>query len=251
MRDFFSKQDKKALRSASRQAILDYFQEQPHCIRGQKWINKTNKYRLDCTRVFEADARKNPVAVDDKALKSYVAGTAPTHTIDGWSFLGRAMGAALRGDVYSAIHFAYYAELRAAMALLASVGIGVLNKVHPIFGVGSASQRIPGNKKDRSKATHRVMWPLLDHWCGLQSSADLFERLVSPDGINLSEWLSETNVPTPTRALAKSWMRSWGADLRTLDSDHNNRNFVSYRPSEYRSPEPVEVNEVVAFVEEA
>jgi hypothetical protein len=89
-----------------------------------------NRYRVKCTSKYSDDLDANTVS--DPNLVAYIAGSGPAHVIDAWSYLGRAIDATLRADTSSAIHFGYYAELRAAMALLACEGVGILNTIHPI-----------------------------------------------------------------------------------------------------------------------
>src|SRR5687767_14472213 len=114
-----SKTAKGRLRKASPVAIERYFQQHTGVARSSKWINKGNRYRVNCTDQYETDIKAHPPAVDHPHLTSYIAASGPCHLIDGWSFLGRSIDAALRSDSYTAIHLGYYAELRAAMAILA------------------------------------------------------------------------------------------------------------------------------------
>ena len=47
-----------------------------------------------------------------------LAATGPSHCLDGWTFLSRALAALLSGDTHTTRHLAYYAQLRAALSLL-------------------------------------------------------------------------------------------------------------------------------------
>ena len=60
--------------------------------------------------------------VDGPKIGEYIASSAPLHLADGWNYLSRAFDAACRGDRGAAYHLSYYAELRAAMSLLATEG---------------------------------------------------------------------------------------------------------------------------------
>ena len=71
--------------------------------------------------ILEDDAKA--ARINEPHFREYVAASAPTHLIDGWSYLARAIDALLRGDAPAAVHLGYYAELRAAMSLLAGGGI--------------------------------------------------------------------------------------------------------------------------------
>src|SRR5262245_28713407 len=97
---------KQVLRTASRQFIEEYFVTLPLHLRAANWLDIQNRYRLKCTSRFEGDIKradklsKRLSAHKHKHLSAYVSASAPAHAIDGWSFLGRAVESALRGDSY-------------------------------------------------------------------------------------------------------------------------------------------------------
>jgi hypothetical protein len=221
---------KPIVRSASRTSIEAYFIDLPSPQREQEWLANDNRYREECVSIFESDAKRTLTKHKHKHLKAYVGASSPTHIIDAWSFLGRSIDCALRGDTYSASHFAYYAELRAAMALLASEGVGIFSGIHAIVGT-TASLRFPRNGK---KGTHAVIWPLLRYWSTLTRSGDLFDGLIQPEQLSLSTWLHGLRSPIPVSAIGRSWLASWGLDLANFQQDHDIRNLASYRPSELR-----------------
>ncbi len=243
---------KPILRKASRTAIQNYFVgvEQPQ--RSTSWLLQSNRYRVTCTKTFEADvkAAKTPAPARNlslhkhRQLRAYVGASGPAHVIDAWSFLGRAVDATLRGDTYSAVHFSYYAELRAAMALLGSEGIGVFSGIHAIVDEAMTAY-FP---RTGHAGTHSLVWPLLRYWSTLSRSADLFDLVVQPDQWPLSTWLSELNCPVRVRAIGQGWLSSWGIDLAATTDDHDARNFASYRPSEFRRPAPHGTANIVAFL---
>src|SRR5262245_50036590 len=117
-----TKTGKQHLRKASRAPVGTYFQTLSPPDRRARWLQTNNKYRVRCTHRYECDLKASPPTVDHAGLTSYIAASGPCHVVDGWSFLGRAVDAALHGDPYTAIHLGYYAELRAAMSLLACEG---------------------------------------------------------------------------------------------------------------------------------
>ncbi len=233
--------NKTTLRKASRSKVEDYFIALPSDLRSTKWLRQTNRYRQNCTALYQKDLKAN--AVNERDLIAYISASAPTHVIDGWSYLGRAVDAALRGDAYAATHLGYYAELRAAMGILASEGIGIFQSRHPVVeGQGTTSTF-------RGKTTHSDIWPILRYWATLRRAADLLDDLVRPHSIPLSRWLTTTGVTIPVRAVAQHWLTSWGLDLAVVDDDHDNRNLASYRPSEFRRPQ-INVDQQTNFVEE-
>lgn len=224
---------KSVLRKASRRKIEEYFINLPASVRSVDWLRESNRYRYRCISRYSVDLQATPSRVNHRQLMHYVGASAPTHVIDGWSCLGRAVDATLRGDPYSATHFGYYAELRAAMSLLSSEGIGVFLNRHPIIDDAGATQPFP-----KAVPTHKVIWPILKYWATLKRAADLLDDLVSPRSIRLSNWLTGTAAKIPVRAVAQHWLASWGLDLAVADDDHSSRNLASYRPSEFRRPPP-------------
>src|SRR5688500_3291364 len=102
-------------KASSRAAVADYFVSFSTHFRRARWLRQNNQYRIDCVNLYTSQVTSTPPLVNHRDVSDYVAASGPTHVVDGWSFLGRAIEALLRGDGYSAIHFGYYAELRAAM----------------------------------------------------------------------------------------------------------------------------------------
>lgn len=248
---------KQLLRNASSVPIRDYFISFPAHEKRTKWIRQNNRYRRRCTEQYFEDLDLNTVSDDD--LIAYVAASAPTHAIDGWSFLGRAVAGALRGDAYSAVHFAYYAELRAAMSLLASQGIGIFSNRHPVVRSNATTALIPrsefrsipnANPQLRWVGTHAIAWPLLRHWSSLQRSGSILSEIVRPKEIPLSQWLDACGAITPTRELGRLWLEAWGIDLSFFEDDRGARNLTSYRPSEFRRPMSGPIPDVLEFVEQ-
>jgi len=76
-------------------------------------------------------------------MTGYVAVSAPLHCADGWSFLGRAVAAILLGDATAARHLGYYAELRAAMSLMAAHGVGIFNRTHFVVVTADDCRLVP------------------------------------------------------------------------------------------------------------
>lgn len=123
--------DKTKVRLASRKAVEQYFVGCAATGVNNYWLAPANRYLNTATKTYDNDLASS--SVHHAALIDYISASAPAHLIDGWSYLSRATDAILRGDLNSAIHFAYYAELRAAMSLLACEGIGVFSGKHPII----------------------------------------------------------------------------------------------------------------------
>lgn len=232
------------IRSASASVVESYFATLPANQRRSRWLAIGNRYRLDCIHQYKADLDSH--TVNDTDLVRYVSASCPTHVIDGWAFLGRAVDAALRGDSYGAIHMAYYAELRAAMSVLAGQGIGVFSREHPILDKTGRSKKYAAPKS----GTHAMIWPMLHYWSTLKRGTSLLNRLITPKGNSLSQWLEYTGSKISIKAIAEDWLSTWGLDLVGLDGDHERRNEVSYRPSEFKHPPVLDTLKSTQFVEE-
>jgi hypothetical protein len=167
-----------------------------------------------------------PVAADAPA---FFAAASILHLEDGYSYAGRSIGALLRGDRGCASHMAYYAELRAALSLLAANGLLTRDTVVFALGPGGALRRAtPG------LGTHRLAWRLLDHWTRRTAALDLLGHALRPFNVPLRDWLDAAAVielAAPAQATAQHWLRAWSLDLQRMDADHVARNRFSYDPT--------------------
>jgi len=250
--------DKAKLRKASRQAVEDYFISLLPTIDNTGWLHTKNRYKKECINRYREDFKNN--TVKNIHLINYISASAPTHAIDGWSLLARATESLLRNDPYSALHLGYYAELRAAMSLLASEGIAVFSTRHPVIlptktstaSIEKARRWDATTRKYRTKGervnTHAVIWPMIQHWTQQKRAAELIDQLVRPQEHRLSSWLDRLGATQPVRAIAENWLKTWGMDLPLLDDDHHNRNLASYRPSEFRLPPELMAADAIDFV---
>ena len=158
-----------------------------------------------------------------------LAATGPSHCLDGWTFLSRALAALLSGDTHSTRHLAYYAQLRAALSLLHCHGIGIFNGVNfavdrsgALFHIGNGS---PG---DRGPGTHAAAWAALSGWADQMGTASVFLNSVTFRGVSLLDsidavWPSATGAPLVSRVI-----ENWGIDLRRSAEEHGSRNVSSY-----------------------
>jgi hypothetical protein len=162
-----------------------------------------------------------------RQLAQYIAASAPLHCADGWSLLGRALGCHTQGDCDSARHFAYYAELRAALSLLAAEGIGVFDKRHFVVENVRNCVRIRNGF-----GTHAMARAALEDWANLPRAARLIGgNLLTVGGKPFSDWLSQFLSGASFGPIGNYWLRTWGLDLRLMVEDQNARNESSYRPT--------------------
>ena len=195
------------------------------------WLSSLNRYRKNCIQRLLDDTKPGR-RLTHSHLREYVAASVVLHCFDGWSFLGRALQAELAGDSDSARHLGYYAELRAAMSLLASEGIGVFDHKHAIVNNKSRCETFAG--KDSS--THKFVWNALQYWASTPQGVRTAFQAIRPGGIVLQDWL--THFSAGANFIASEWLIQWGIDLKRLIEDREARNVASYRPTAFTSPGP-------------
>lgn len=146
------------------------------------------------------------------------------HLVEGWRYASAATHALLNHSSRQALHFAYYAELRAAMSLFAFSGIRV--KRDDFFYLDSSATR---HRVD-SIGTHDAVWGLWKQWVNRSDAQSLFL-----DGIKLHPSISLRDVVAGVRYVnASATLTDWGIDLLDATNDHLARNAASYE-AEYIS----------------
>ena len=206
--------------------------------RWERWLNNQHKYGKDVVGLLKADTD-----IDGPKIGEYIACSAPLHLADGWNYLSRAFEAATRGDRGTACHLAYYAELRGAMSLLATQGIGIFASRH----IALDSQMYP--TVFRGEGTHKDTWRILEAWSNETTSARRLLEAITLHSRRLSEWLGDVGVVTQSQGvLARDWLQAWSVDLGLFDLDRNRRNEASYRPSRIRSQDIEAFDPVVEVV---
>jgi hypothetical protein len=199
-----------------------------------RWLGSHNRYKTDIINRIKKDT--DPASgktVNKKDLAEYVAASAVFHCFDGWAFLSRAIGSILDGDIHTAVHLAYYAELRAAIAFLATEGIGIFNSTHFWFDNSGNHNILKGN-------THTIVWQIIKEWGNTHSKNLRLLELLQIENKSFTEWLRAAPYGGPTMAaLAQNWLRIWSLDLEILGKDHYIRNEVSYRPTSISSLERI------------
>jgi hypothetical protein len=194
-------------------------------VKNGRWLGLGNAYGLSAAEKLFRD-RKAHRAPSAKDLAQYIAASSPLHAADGWSFAARAIEATLRGDCDAARHLAYYAELRAALSLLASQGIGVFNNPHAVVLKSGEAKLFEGGG-----GTHTAAWLVLRHWMDSASSGEVVADLVTQSGQHLSEWAENLPPGGTPAAVGKKWLATWGIDIRDAVDDRGARNRASYTPT--------------------
>ena len=208
-----------------------------------RWLGPKNRYRTATINTLEADDKSHTVR--ERQLAEYIASSAPLHCCDGWSYLGRAIGCHLHGDPNAARHLAYYAELRAAMALLATQGIGIFNDRHFVVDQNAAVTRLCVKK-----GTHQATWEFLEAWANLPQASTLLGNVLQPGGRPMSEWVAALPGGASWKPLATDWLLTMGLDLRFLSDDRDARNEASYRPMYLRQLAALPSTDAASVAEE-
>ena len=195
--------------------------------RWEHWLNNRHPYNNNIIRTL----RKN-TDIDGQKLGEYIACSTLLHLSDGWNYLSRAFDAASSGDRGSAYHLAYYGELRAAISLLATEGIGIFNRRHIALNERLEPTEFRSNRRI---GTHEATWVLLSAWSKESGRAARLLQAITVESRSLSEWLAAVGVVDAARELvAKQWLSSWSIDLKIMSGDPRRRNEISYRPSRIR-----------------
>ncbi len=178
---------------------------------------------------LEHDAVRSLAGSGDDDRCAYISASALLHVLDGWRYLARAANALCMGDPNAAIHLAYYAELRAGMAVLAAEGIGVFDRAHYCI-TANGTLRLQGEL-----GTHPAVWALLRAWADVPGSATRALNSLWFGGCTLADWTSWAirggGGTLASSDLAATWIRAWSLDIKELGQDRFRRNEASYRPS--------------------
>jgi len=231
-----SSNHKESIQNASQSVVREAIPQLKTNWSNESWLAWSNPY------IQDPDRQPNQADHDSDLtpLAEYVAASVITHCFDGWSYLGQALEAEMAGNPNTALHLGYYAELRAAMSVLASVGIGVFRRRHVVFT--DEMQFVTLNHNN----SHIFTWEALQTWADSTSGRDTLFRVIRPGGISLGEWLSY--FTGSTNFIASDWLRQWGLDISRLSDDRSTRNRISYRPTALTSTEPIPVAETMKSI---
>ena len=229
------------LRAASAEAIEDTLNRMRGRFRQwERWLTLRHPYK-NVVKKLEPKRVKKP-KVDGDKLAEYIAASIPLHAADGWVYLGRAFDSIRTGDMNTAVHLAYYAELRAAMSLLASEGVGVFNRRHVAIGPACT----PTMWRSKAPGTHIATWKLLESWAKDRFRVTSLLTAIEVESRTIDEWFDAARISQITKySVAQEWLKAWSIDLKYFERDHKYRNHISYRPgrihpNDSREVEPYE-----------
>jgi hypothetical protein len=186
------------------------------------WLRAANPFQDGAPP--KAKAAFHAVAAQD--LIEIIAVRGPLHAVDGWCYLGQALNALLAGQPHAARHLAYYAELRAALSILASAGIGIFNRRNVVVDATGGLHPLG------DAGTHDMAWAALSEWASLPHS---LEHLITPvrfAGTSIMEPVLEF-FPSGAAMAGGALMLEWGFDLQQGAVDRDERNWSSYQPTSF------------------
>lgn len=204
--------------------------------RWERWLTQGHPYK-NVVKVL-AQGKIANITIDGEKLAEYIAASIPLHAADGWSYLARAFDSIRSGDRNTAVHLAYYAELRAGMSLLASEGVGVFNTRHVAIGPAFAPT-VWGSKPE---GTHNATWMLLRSWAKDPIRVMTILTAIEVESRTISDWFDAASVSLRKSAVAQEWLTAWSIDLRYFERDRGFRNNISYRPSKISPDDYSEVD---------
>lgn len=207
------------------------------------WLGPSNRYGQSVVQQLRADLAAS--SLNDSDFGQYMAASVPLHCGDGWALLGRASECHARGDRDGARHLAYYAELRAAIGLLAAQAIGIFNTQHVVIDSSNKVVRFANGP-----GTHQVTWLALESWADSSPSADLLLDVVTPGGKLLRDWLDAFGPVKTGQLVGSQWLKAWGVDLQRLGLDRDARNEASYRPTHLNTRPILNAQKAAAFLGE-
>lgn len=228
---------------ASREQVVEGFKYLKfNYIAREKIITKNNILIKDTLKALDKHCDRNDTfTLPYDEVRNYLAASALSHLLDGWGYLSNSITALFNGNKGAAIHLAYYSELRGAMSLLASEGIGVFSKNH-IALMDDARlihftryRRTTAGRIDENKlGTHPFVWSALEKWCKSSIKPDYtILDIFSVKGHNFTDLIAGFHPQATlllSTSITKKWPLKWALDISKFKHDHNLRDFASYRP---------------------
>lgn len=198
--------------------------------------------------VVEHADTTNAFRIVQPEINSFLAASSLSHLMDGWMYLSHAFNSILAGDVTAAIHLGYYAELRSAMSILATEGLGIFDKQHlGVFSPSSNDEYPTNSYKNKGNppvltrvaekaTTHKFTWEAMNEWSMSTSKPNIeILRIFKVSGKDFYDLTEHFHPSTAGSILLtvqkiKEWLKDWCLDISLYQSDRDIRNEVSYRP---------------------
>lgn len=236
------------IRRASREAVVDGVRHiKRYHINSNKILSNSNPLVLNSIQSVKkhTDATKS-YNISQSKINSFLAASSLSHLLDGWLYLSNAFNAVLNGDEATATHLSYYAELRSAMSILATEGIGVFRDKH--VGVYSSTTNgaipenyfkgaVPNRKYVQPRyTTHTFVWDAMEKWANsaYKPNSEILKifKVHGRDFHELTEFFHPSVAVSNllTVQTVKDWLKEWCFDIKKYRNDRDSRNESSYRP---------------------
>ena len=174
--------------------------------------------------LYNRNPYTHPSRTEVDELADYLVLSMSTHMLTGWRYLSQAAIALLSGSRSEALHLAYYAELRAAMSILAGSGVGIMKKDHFILTSAGSVEWFTGN-------THPTAWESLTEWSRKSGMGLTVLESLATLNVEATDWATAFGISTKRLdEVAENWIKNWSIDLSELTKDRERRNQASYRP---------------------
>jgi hypothetical protein len=232
------------IRKTSRTSVVHGMQHiSKHYIPKNRLLSSNNPLEKNAKRAISRHLNSGKsFTINNHEFRTYLAASSLAHMLDGWMYLSNSINSLLSGDEGASVHLAYYAELRSAMSILATEGLGVFDRKH--FGAfeGDQCEIFKYRSRDASKgATHQFVWTAMDKWASSASkpSSNILKmfRVRGKSFYELTEFFHPsvaTSVLLSERTI-KKWLKDWCFDIQAYRSDREGRNEVSYRPQRIKN----------------
>jgi hypothetical protein len=177
----------------------------------------------------------NNYQIPQTKVVQFLAASSISHMLDGWMYLSNAFNALLNGDEGTAVHLAYYAELRSGMSILSTEGIGVFSSKH-IAAFDSGVGLFPSGGNRQKNPTHQFIWEAFEKWSTTSTKPnDEILKIFKVRGLTFYEIMEFFHPSTAssnliTLQIVKKWLNEWFFDVKNFRRDRENRNEASYRP---------------------
>ncbi len=197
----------------------------------QSWVPNTNRYVQNALGNITTDlAPGNSIVHND--MVDYIAASTVIHCFNSWSYLTSAISSFLEGDYGTAVHNAYYSELRSLMSFLAVQGVGIFSNKHIIVDASGTTHKAVVSGIVPS--THVVAKAAFDQWLKEQANTTLLLQSITVKDIPLENWLNQAGFSSLLAGKTSAQLlNNWSLDINLLENEHDLRNFVSYRPQNF------------------
>lgn len=189
----------------------------------EKILGDRNFYR---TQTRDRVNTVTAVTLKANMMSEYIAASVLIHCSDAWNYFSRSVDALLNGDIASSIHFAYYAELRSAMSLMAYEGVGIFDRRHVWYDSTKNVDFV------LNTTTHKAVDKGMEEWAKTSGKKEVLFKLIKVNNQSLGDWIDATGTSSKSRyvsTIINDWLKKWSIDLH-LNEDQSVRNVMSYRP---------------------